>query len=268
MATATISLAAQSNNGLRRDLRIFTVETRYEFVRLLRTKAFSLSVIGFPVMFYVLFGLLINRGEHIGAISVARYMLGGYAVFGAVGAALFGVGNSLATELNMGWLELKRASPMPTMAYLLAKCCTAMGFGVIIVSVLCLLGITMGHVTLSLSEYVRMLALTVAAAVPFASTGLLMALLVPANSAPGITNLIYLPMSFLGGLWLPLQMMPSWLQRVAPLLPTYHLGQLMLGILGFPERGTTAGHWFSLLAYTLLVLGAAWIAFGKREQSS
>ena len=267
MATATISLASQ-NNGLGRGLRIFAVETRYEFVRLLRTRAFSLSVIGFPVMFYVLFGLVMNRGEHIGGISVARYMLGGYAVFGAVGAALFGVGNSLATELNMGWLELKRASPMPTMAYLLAKCSTAMGFGVVIVSVLCVLGMTMGHVTLNLGEYARMMALTIAAAVPFASTGLLMALLVPANSAPGITNLIYLPMSFLGGLWVPVDLLPGWLQHVAPLMPTYHLAQLMLGVLGFPEHGSVAGHWFSLLGYTLVVLGAAWIAFGRREQNS
>ena len=54
-------------------------------------------------------------------------MLGGYAVFGLVGAALFGIGVSTAADLSAGWLELKRASPMNPLAYLAAKCCDGDG---------------------------------------------------------------------------------------------------------------------------------------------
>jgi ABC-2 type transport system permease protein len=43
-------------------------------------------------------------------------MLAGYSVFGMVGASLFGIGVALSSELNAGWLELKRASPMPPVA--------------------------------------------------------------------------------------------------------------------------------------------------------
>ena len=59
-------------------------------------------------------------------------MLAGYAVFGMVGTALFGVGVGLASELAAGWLDLKRASPMPPAAYLLAKCSSAIAFGIIL----------------------------------------------------------------------------------------------------------------------------------------
>jgi len=38
-----------------------------------------------------------------------------------VGAALFGIGVGLAADLGAGWLDLKRASPMPPLAYVLAK---------------------------------------------------------------------------------------------------------------------------------------------------
>src|SRR5579875_1909822 len=253
--TLPLPIATGSTVSFARMLRLFVSEARFEFLRLFRTRTFSLSVVGFPVMFYTLFGLLMNRGEHIGAISVARYMLGGYAVFGAVGAALFGVGVSLAADFAAGWMDLKRASPMPPVAYLMAKCTTAVGFGVIIVSILTLMGIAFGHVSISLTDYARILGLTIASAVPFACMGLVMALLVPFNAAPGVTNLVYLPMSFLGGLWIPINNLPVFLQKLAPALPTYQAAQLMLHALGFPSRGTSLGHSFYLVGFSLVMLG-------------
>jgi len=271
MSTATYTLPAASTGTFSRNLRIFLTEARYEFTRLLRTRAFSLSVIGFPVMFYCLFGIMLNRGHTIddaSGVSVAKYMLGAYAVFGALGAALFGVGVGLSGELSAGWLELKRASPMPPVAYLLAKCSTAMAFGIIIVSILSVLGISFAHVQLTLPEYARMIGLTVAGAVPFASMGLALALIVPFNSAPGITNMIYLPMSFCSGLWLPIMILPKAVQHIAPALPTYHLAQLTERALGYPSAGSILSHWFGLLGFTFIMLGIAWIAFRRREQNS
>jgi ABC-2 type transport system permease protein len=268
MSTAAITFPDAPSTGLARALRIFAVETRYEILRMLRTRAFSFSVIGFPVMFYIIFGLLMNRGESIDNVAVAKYALGTFSVFGLIGASLFGIGVGMAADLSAGWLELKRASPMPPIAYLLAKCITAMVFGVIIVSVLTILGITVAHIHLTLVEYARMIGLTIAGAIPFASMGLVLALLVPANSAPGITNMLYLPMSFCGGLWMPFKFMPHALQLIAPLLPTYHLAQLMLSIFGYPSAGSTSSHWFGLLGFTLVMLGIAAIAFRRREQNS
>src|SRR5271155_968605 len=156
MATAAISHPQPAATGFVRTLRIFSKETKYEFLKLMRTKSFSLSTIGFPVMFYVLFGIA-NRNAYAGNIHVAKYMLGGYACFGLVGAALFGIGVGLASERAAGWLEVKRASPMPPMAYLLAKCITAVAFGIIIASILTALGVAFGGVSLSAGELVRML---------------------------------------------------------------------------------------------------------------
>ena len=89
MATPT-SVAVPRINPYKRTLLIFFREARYEFLRLFRTRSFALSVMGFPVAFYIFFGLVMNRGEHIGNVSIAKYMLAGYAVFGVVGAAFLG----------------------------------------------------------------------------------------------------------------------------------------------------------------------------------
>ncbi len=265
---STASLTLPRINPFARSLSIFFREAKYEFIRLLRTRAFAFSVVGFPTVFYLFFGIIMNRGEHIGSISVAKYVLASYAVFGMVGAALFGIGVGLAGDLAAGWLDLKRASPMPPLAYVLAKCSSAMFFGVLIVSLLALMGITMGHVSLSFVEYARMIGLTVVGVIPFACMGMAMALLVPFSSAPGITNLIYLPMSFCGGLWVPLMFLPHFLQRMAVLMPTYHMGQLMLGAFGYASTGSVMSHIYGMLGFTLLMLGIAALALRRLGQNS
>jgi ABC-2 type transport system permease protein len=266
MSTATFELPR--TDSFSHSLTIFFREARYEFLRLLRTRSFSFSVVGFPVVFYLFFGIIMNRGQHIGAISVAKYVLASYTVFGMVGAALFGIGVGLAGDLAAGWIDLKRASPMPPLAFVLAKCCSAVFFGILIVSLLALMGITLGHVSLSPIEFARMIALTVIGVVPFVCMGLALALLVPFNAAPGITNMVYLPMSFCGGLWVPLMFLPHFMQKIAVLMPTYHLGQLMLGAFGYASTGTSLSHWAGLLGFTLLMLGIAGVAMRRFEQNS
>jgi ABC-2 type transport system permease protein len=248
--------------------RILVTEVRYEILRALRTRAFSLSAIGFPVMFYILFGLLMNRGDTIGSVAVAKYLLGGYSVFGSLGAAIFGIGVGVALDRAAGWLELKHASPMPPVAYILSKCCMAVVFSLIIVSVLTTLGATVGHVHLTLAEFGRIAGLAALGSIPFSCLGLAMAFLVPPTAAGGIANLVYLPMSFLSGLWVPLQFLPKPLQQIAPLFPTYHLAQMMYAALGAPSHGTLVTHLTGLIAFTLVMAGVTWIAIERKEKNS
>jgi ABC-2 type transport system permease protein len=263
MSTATIPLAYAPNRA-QHIAAIFARETRYEFVRAMRTKAFSLSVIGFPVMFYLLFGVM-NRGESLHGQAVAKYLLASYAAFGVVGSSLFGIGVGLAGERVSGWLELKRASPMPPLAYLAAKCVASVAFGLVITNILCVIGTSAAGVHLSLDDYLRICGISLAGGIPFACMGLLLAMLLPANSAPAVVNLIYLPMSYFSGLWMPISLLPKWIQHFAPWLPTYHLAQLMLRVIGYASPTDTMRHIFALVGYTLLFLGCAWIAFARAD---
>ncbi len=267
MSTTSFTYQAPQSFGVARTIRIVRKETKYEFLKLLRNKSFSLAVIGFPIMFYVLFGIA-NRGASSRGFQMAKYLLGGYACFGLIGAALFGIGVGLANERAAGWLEVKRASPMPPMAYLLAKCMSAIAFGLIIVAILTTLGVTMAGVTLTTAELGKMFGMTIVGSISFASMGFLLALIVPANAAPGIVNLIYLPMSFMSGLWMPIQLLPHWLQRVAPVLPTYHLAQLMLSIFGYGDHSSLASHWSGLAGFTMLMLGTSWLIFNRAQQNA
>ncbi|MBT9329755.1 ABC transporter permease [Paracidobacterium acidisoli] len=242
--------------------RLFRKETQYEILKMLRTRMFSISVIGFPVMFYLLFGATNRHSDY------ARYLLAGYSCFGAVSACLFGMGMGIALERAQGWMELKQASPLPRLAYLGAKTISCALFGLITTAVLLVLGITMGGVHLHAAETARLFLVVFAGSLPFCAMGLLIALIVPANSAPGMINLINLPMSFASGLWMPIDILPHWLQRIAPALPMYHFAQIALRIFGFARPGSALPHWEALAGFTCVMLGIAWVVFTRSEARS
>jgi ABC-2 type transport system permease protein len=258
MSANTLAVPAEST-GLLFPLRILLKETQYELARLLRSRTYSLSIIGFPLMFYLIFGMA-NRAK-----PVALYLVAGYTCMGVVSACLFGIGLVLALERAQGWLDLKRASPMPRIAYIGAKVASSAAFGLIIASLLMLLGTALGGITITGTQAASLAGLAIAGAIPFAAMGFLVAYLIPPNAGPGIINLIYLPLSFASGFWMPVSMLPHWLQAVAPALPTYHLAQIGLAIFGFAPVTGMALHWAVLGGFTVLMLAAAWITFLRSE---
>jgi ABC-2 type transport system permease protein len=69
-----------------------------------------------------------------------------------------------------------------------------------------------------------------------------------------VINLVYLPMSFLSGLWMPLAVLPAAVRDIAPLWPAYHLGQLALGAVGQPNDGAPFVHVAALAGVTIVFL--------------
>lgn len=232
---------------------IYLGEARYELLRVLRTPAFVLPALLFPVPFYGLFGVLLNRH----GAPAAGYLLAGYGVFGAMGPGLFGFGVSLAIDRERGLFTLRRALPVPAAAWLVARLLMAMGFALVIALLLLAVGTLLGGVVLSLQQALALLAVDVFAALPFCALGLYIGSLAPAAAAPAIVNLVYLPLALLSGLWLPLSQLPAVFSTIAPLWPSWHLGLLAQQALGLPVPGSTWLHLAAPLAVAALCFGGA-----------
>jgi ABC-2 type transport system permease protein len=261
--------AVLSNTQIERSLShtatIYLKEAKYEFLKNLRLRVYTASVISFPLMFYVLFGLVLNAKESIGSTHVPTYLIATYGTFGVMGASLFGTASGLAADRGLGWLQAKRASPMPPFAYFTAKVILSMIFSAIVVSLLLGLGISFGGVRMPLAEMAKLLGTLVAGSLPFSAMGLAIGYFAGPNSAPAAINLIYLPMSFCSGLWVPYMFLPKFVRQIALALPPYHLSQLALGTVGSGANQSIAVHWEVLLAFTLICLGVARIGF-QRDQ--
>jgi ABC-2 type transport system permease protein len=248
-------------------IRVYWLEAKSEFLKLARMKTYSLSTVAFPLMFYCFFGLAMGRHASSGAAApMARYLLATYGAFAVMGAALFAFGVGVAVERGLGWLELKRASPMPAPAYFLAKAAVSIAFGAIVIGLLFATGAMFGGVRLTAAQWLLMAGTLVAGALPFCALGLAIGNFAGPNSAPGIVNLIYLPMSFCGGLWIPFEFLPKTIQQIAPFLPSYHLGRIALAIQGAPVQTAITHHAEALLAFTLLFTGLAWLGLARERQ--
>lgn len=213
-------------------LRSYLLEARCEFLRMLRDPAFCIPVTGFPLMFYLLFAVALNK-EH--SAATAQYLLATYGAFGVIGAGLFGFGATIAVDRERGFLRLKRVLPAPPGAMLLAKLAMAMLFAAIISLLMALLAALVAGVALSPLQWLALLVVDVFGVLPFAAIGMYVGTRVGSSAAPALLNALYLPMSFLSGLWLPLTMLPGVLAKLAVVWPAYHFGQLALKVVGYDQ---------------------------------
>ena len=244
--------------------RMYWLEAKYEFLKSFRLPIFALSTLAFPTLFYLFFGITFGQGS-FGTVNVATYYLVTYGTFGVIGAALFGFGAGVSAERGQGWMRLKQASPMPPMAYFVAKLFMAAVFSTIIFLILWMIGAAFGDVRLKWVQALSLWGIMVAGTLPFAAIGLALGYSVGPNSAPAVVNLIYLPMAFASGLWIPIQALPEFIQELAPYLAPYHLSQLALSVIGADRGESTWVHLAVLGVYTIIFLVIAVFLYRRDE---
>lgn len=248
MNTAMLSAAPAMPRG--RIIGAYLEEARSECLRYMRAPGFMLPIMLFPAMFYLLFGVLMAKSN---GAEAARYLLASYGVFGVMSPGLFGFGVSLALERDGGLLTFKRALPMPPGAYLLGKMLMAMAAAGVVILLLLAMALTLGHVNLSLTQAGALLVVGMLGVLPFCALGMFVGTLIKGQGAPGMLQLIYLPMSFMSGLWFPLPMLPKFLQQIAPVWPSYHLDMLALAAVGM-NKGPLLGHVLVLVGFAAVFL--------------
>jgi len=238
------------------------METKTETTRLFRTPGFSIPTILFPLMFYTFFGIIFSMNK----ATMPTYLMATYATFGVIGPALFSFGVGIAIERGQGWFDLKEISPMPASAYIISRIILTLIFSLIIIILLFLLGAVFGEVRLFHSQWLLMMVTLLMGSLPFCAIGMTLGLYLKASSAPATVNLIYLPMGFLSGLWLPITFLPDFMQQFANLLPPYHLAQLVLKIVDMDIGTPIFLHIGILVAYTLVFMFLAFKAYNKKDK--
>lgn len=231
-------------------------ETWSEWLRMIRMPMFALPTLLFPWMFYLFFGVMFGRGT-----GSAEYLVVTYGAFGVIGPALFGFGVGVASDRQQGLLQLKRVLPMPMSAYFIAKIGICLMFSVLIVTGLACIAMLLGDVRLQLTQWLLLYGVLLVGTLPFCAMGLFIGLRSNSQAAPAIINLLYLPMAFLSGLWIPIFILPELLQKIAVIFPAYHLAQLALWVIDKHQGQPLLGHVLILLLYTgifLLLAGFAW----------
>ena len=194
---------------------IYFREIRAEVLRSLRTPAFLVPTLAMPLAFYALFALILApRGSATGV-----YILATYGVLAALGPSLFGFGAGIASDRDAGILDLKRISPLPPGAFLIARLAGAAFFTFIVLLGLYALAAGGAGVRMPAGAWLTLLCVRLLSVLPFCLLGLCVGLRTGASAAMAVTNVLFIGLAVLGGLWMPLSMFPQALQQFALALP-------------------------------------------------
>jgi len=251
-----------TNNNRPNIFKIYYLEAKTETTRLFRTPGFMLPTLLFPLMFYVFFGVVFSMDPG----TMPTYLMITYSVFGVIGPALFSFGVGIAIERGQGWFDLKEVSPMPASAYIVSRVTLTFIFSAAIILLLFGIAFAFGGVRLMIGQWLALAFIFIVGSLPFCAIGMTLGLYLKASSAPATVNLIYLPMGFLSGLWLPINLLPEFLQQFANALPPYHLAQLALKVTDMDIGKPILRHLAVLAAYTLVFVALALMAYNKKDK--
>jgi ABC-2 type transport system permease protein len=227
-----VGLNPLQHMSLARLVCAYAREAKYEILKTLRAPAAAVPFLVLPAILYVFFGVIM-MGQASQALvktpSLIDFSFFGWCAFATMMPAIFGVGCGLAFERSSGLLKLKRALPAPGGAYLFAKICMAVAFAAISIGVLTTLVLITGKHTIEGGSLIAGALVIVAGAIPFSAIGLFVGAYCSGSAAPGIANLVFLPMLWLSGLFFPL---PGFLQKWVVIWPVFHLDQIALRVAG------------------------------------
>ena len=112
----------------------------------------------------------------------------------------------------------------------------------------------------------RLLALLVAAfliTIPFTLLGIALGYWTTSKSAVAVANLLYLPLTYLGGLWIPPEGFPQCIAEISPFTPTRQAGEIAWAVIGGSAIPVTSVLW--LAGYSVLFAALAWWGYRRDE---
>jgi ABC-2 type transport system permease protein len=246
--------------------RMLWAETRAKLLSRLRSPAFSVLSIVLPTMFFALFFGIFSNQNGVPVSQLAKYFLASYATYGVANVMVFNFGIGVANERGQKLDLLQRATPLPPAVAAAAQVIFSLAFALIALIVLFVYAFIVGGVRLSPETWLGFTAKLLVGSFPMMGLGMAIGYSTSANAAPAVTNLIYLPMSFISGIFIPISQLPSAIQAIGKLLPLYHYSQLPLSSVGQnTEDLQTATLW--LVGWTVVLFGIA-LRFYRMDASS
>ncbi|WP_235847677.1 ABC transporter permease [Paenibacillus tuaregi] len=212
-------------------MKSMIAQCKAEILRTLRNRRFVVFSVVMPVMFYFIFTGTMGDIK-VGGIDWKAYYLMSMTAFGVIGASINTLSVRFAQERTQGWVRLIRITPLPNSAYVLSKMLSQSIVNLGTILLMFLIGHFAKGIDLSLGQWVACGLWIWIGVLPFMALGLLLGTLKSVEVVQVAANILYMSLSVLGGLWMPITTMPKLMQTIAEYLPSYRFGQGAWNVLG------------------------------------
>lgn len=223
---------------------------RYLLLEQVRIPIAILSAAAFPalsLLFFVVPFEASSSDPAIATTSVAQLCM-----FGVLTGYLFTFGIGVADDREKPWDPYLRTLPAPATARITGRILVGMTFGLISIVPVLVVGALFTAATVSPGTLGLGVLAVLVAGIPFLLAGLAIGYSLPTKAAAPVTQLAFLPVAFGGGLLLPPQLFPDWMQLVSAMLPSRGARDLVVW--------TVTGAPPSVLAIVMLVVWTAGLA--------
>ena len=226
-----------------------------ELKRMLRNRRTVIFTLVLPAALLLSFGNQQGWDEKVGSGNVAAYLLVSMALYGAALTAT-ATGSMVAMERAVGWSRQLRLTPLNPVAYIVMKVLVALCMGALAIAAVNAVGVAMGKAEMPIHVWVESGVVTLICMLTFAALGLFVGYIVPGENAMQILGPGLALLSFLGGVFIPLDQYADVVRHIAYWTPMYGVAEIARGPL------THDVPWFAVVNavvwFGLFVAGAAW----------
>ncbi|GAB2609340.1 ABC transporter permease [Pseudactinotalea suaedae] len=229
MTTQTIDRTRTAATGPRSVsfLRLTLLHAKYNILESIRIPIAVIGNLMFPTL--AMFFFVVPQSSVTSDPVWSMISVGGLAMFSVMSTFLFTFGVGVAEDRALPFDPYLRTMPAGAAPRMVGRIVSACAFALV---ALVPLGLVAGIFTAAAPTPGQLLLGVVtllAAGIPFLMLGLFIGYSLSSKAAIAVVQVVLFPLAFAGGLFMPAEMFPSWLERLSTFLPSRAGRDLVIG---------------------------------------
>jgi ABC-2 type transport system permease protein len=240
-------------------MNLIFLHAKAKCLHLLRQPSYVVSTLVFPSLFFLFFA-----APNAKTTPEANILMGSFAAFAVLGVVFFQFALDFSIERSTAWFQYVKTLPITPWKFFLARSVTALLFAILAALVVIGVVLLATPAELTPKTFFALSQALILGALPFCLMGLAVGYFVPSSSALPISNLVYLVLSFAGGLWIPPAGLDAKIQKISEWLPTRFYGEwAWSSVLG---RDVAIENIAGLATYAFIALPFVWWGHRRSER--
>ncbi|MCL3861628.1 ABC transporter permease [Actinotalea sp. K2] len=250
-----------STAGPARLARLTLLHTRYQLLETVRVPIAVIGNLVFPALALAFF-VLPQRAVAADPVA-ATQAVSQLALFAVISTCIFTYGVGVAEDRAQPFDSYVRTLPGGPVPRLGGRLLTGGVFSLVSLLPLVAIGALFTSASISPVRLVAGVVMVLLGALPFLFGGLAIGYALTFKAALPVAQVVLFPMAFLGGLFLPPQMFPGWLDTLSGFVPTRAARDVLVHVT--TGSGATVFDVVMLVAWTVVLAALAVTAYRRDE---